>query len=313
MLKWALNIASMRWMAALLVFLGTFGWVRFGLAEMTSSNYIIRWDTVSSGGSDTSSSATYNLRDTVGSSGIGTGTSASYQTSPGYRGGVNDQLISFEVFAQLISTEEPATGRTGTTVTVADTTDFVVGDFIAVVQDKGAAQVSAIGKIISMVANTSVTVDAFQDGGTAPSIDGTNDFLYVLSGATADFGTLSVTAVSTEIIGFNVMADVDNGYTIQGLYDGFLRNGVDTINDVTDGSVTAGVEEYGARSSDTSVAGSTFDTEDSAFTTDFQPLVDVGGNSFESRSFITLKAAMSVSTSNLVYSNTLSFIVSGNF
>lgn len=307
-----MNLAFMRWLAVLLVFFGTFGWIRFGLAEMTSSNYIIRWDTVSSGGSDTSSSASYNLRDTVGGNAIGTGSTSSYQTRAGYRLGANDQIMAFEVLSQVAASEVAATGLVGTTVAVASVVGFSVGDFIAVVQDKGALQVAAIGKIVSTGVGT-LTVDALANGGSAPNVDATDDYVYRLSGATADLGALLVTTVSTEIIGFNTTADVDNGYTIQALYDGKLRSGANDVNDVTDGSVTAGSEEYGARSSDTSVANSTFDTVDTAFTTSFQPVVEVGSNSFNSRSFVTLKAAMATSTPNAIYGNVLNFVVSGNF
>lgn len=307
-----MNLAFMRWLAVLLVFFGIFGWIRFGLAEMTSSNYIIRWDTVSSGGSETSSSASYNLRDTVGGNAIGTGSASSYQTRAGYRLGANDQIMAFEVLSQVAASEVAATGLVGTTVAVASVVGFAIGDFIAVVQDKGALQVAAIGKITSTGVGT-LTVDVLTNGGLAPSVDGTNDFVYKLSGATADLGSLSSTTVSTEIIGFNTTADVDNGYTIQALYDGKLRSGASDVNDVADGSVTAGSEEYGARSSDTSVANSTFDTADTAFAASFQPVVEVGSNSFNSRSFVTLKAAMALSTPNAIYGNVLNFVVSGNF
>lgn len=302
----------MRWLSALLVFFATFGWVQFSLAEMTSTNYIIRWDTVSSGGSDTSSSATYNLRDTVGGTGIGSSSSTSYQNTAGYRAGVDDEIVAFEVISQVTASEVAATVLSGTTVTVASVSGYIAGDFIAVVQDKGAAQVTAIGKILSVGAST-LTVDAFVDGGSVPTVDGTNDFVYRLSGATVNLANLSTSVVTTAIIGFNVTAAVNGGYTVQVASDGLLRSATHDVNDVVDGTVTAGAEEYGGRSSDTTVTGSTFDTQDTAFSTSYQPAVDVAVASFEQRSFLTLKAAMAASTSNDTYSQILSLILSPNF
>lgn len=300
-------------MMALLVGLTSlFGWFGFAQAEMSSTNYLIRWDTVSAGGSDTGSSATYLLRDTVGGTGIGGSSSATYQTSAGYRAGVDDEIVAFEVVSQVTSSEVAATVLLGTNISVASVVGYTTGDFIALVQDKGASQVAAIGKITSVGVNSFI-VDAWANNGTMPTIDGTNDYVYRLSGATVSLEELSVSAVTTAIIGFNVTAAVDGGYTVQVKSDGLLRSASNNVNDVADGTVTAGAEEYGARSSDTSVTDSTFDTQDTAFATSFQPLVDVTSTAFEQRTFLTLKAAMAATTVNDTYSQVLSLILSPNF
>lgn len=300
-------------MMALLVGLTSlFGWFGFVQAEMSSTNYLIRWDTVSAGGSDTGSSASYLLRDTVGGTGIGGSSSATYQTSAGYRAGVDDEIVAFEVVSQVLVSEVAATSLAGTTVAVASVAGYSVGEFIAVVQDKGASQVSAIGKIAT-IGVSNFTVDVWVNEGSTPTIDGTNDYVYRLSGATVSLEELSDAVVTTAIIGFNITAAVDSGYTVQVKSDGLLRSGSNDINDVVDGTVTAGAEEYGARSSDTSVSGSTFDTADSAFTTSFQPIIDVTSASFEQRTFLTLKASMAPTTPNDTYSHVLSLVLSPNF
>lgn len=279
---------------------------------MTSTNYQIKWDTLSSGGSDTSTSATYNLRDTVGGTGIGGSTSTNYQDSAGYRAGVNDQVITYDLFAENPSTAVAASDLTGTTVIVANSTGYNTGDFAAVVQDVGASQITAIGKITSTT-NTTIVFDTLANGGTPPTIDGVNDKVYLLSGTSAPLGTLTSLTLATEIVGFNVTSDVDNGYTIQVISDGELRSGANHVNPVADGAVTIGQSEYGARSSDTAVVGSTFDTQDTAFTTSYQPVVDATGHRFEDRSFVTLKAAVTTVTPNGSYAQSLAFVVSGNY
>lgn len=299
-------------MALLVGLTSLFGWFGFAHAEMTSTNYQIRWDTVSSGGSDTGSSSSYLLRDTVGGTGVGDSSSASYQATAGYRAGIDDELFAFEVLSQVAVTEVSATSLVGTTVDVSGVSGYAAGDFIAVVQDKGAAQVTAIGKIAS-VGVSSITVEAFVDGGVSPTVDGTNDYVYELSGATLNLGQLDVAEVATSVIGFNVTAAMDSGYTVQAATDGLLRHAGNDIDSVADGAVTAGDEEYGGRSSDTSVSGSTFDTQDTAFTTSFQPVIDVAAISFDDLSFVTLKASMSIATPNDNYAQVLSLILSPNF
>lgn len=289
---------------------GVFMFVGVVSAEMSSSNFEVRFDSVGSSGLDTSSSASFQLRDSTDANGPGDSTAATFQLSSGYRAGIFDTVINFSVAAQSNATEQAATASVGTTITTS-TAGLAVEDFVVLVQNKGAGQVSAVGKIISIGAGT-ITVDELKDGGVAPVIDGTNDFLYILTGSSVDLGTLDALTVSTSVVGMDVNAEVDNGYTIQVFDDGNLRNGANDINDVADGTVTAGSEEYGGRSSDVSLA-STFDTDDTAFTTGFQEVASRSVTSFESRDFVTLKASISGGTTGAAYAHTLSFIVSANY
>ncbi len=286
--------------------------VSFVYADMSSTNFIIRWDTIGAGGDDVSTSASYLLRDTLGNAAIGGSASASYDLRAGYRQGIFDQVITFDVFAQSNASERAATAFDGTDTITCDTTGLAVGDFVALVQDKGSGQVSGIGQIESVGVGT-ITVDVLTDGGTAPVIDGTNDFVYELVGTSAALGTLDNTVLSTAIVAFDVTVDVEGGYVVQAFDDGNLRSGANDVNDVADGAVTVGAEEYGGRSSDTTLASSTFDTADSAFTTAFQDVADEAAVSFESRNFVTLKASINGSTQDGSYAQALSFIVSGNY
>jgi hypothetical protein len=179
------------------------------------------------------------------------------------------------------------------------------------VQDQGASQVAAMGRIIS-IGSGSVTVDVWKDGGVAPIIDGTGDYIFPLTGTNVSLGQLSTT-VRTSIIGFEVGVDNDDGYAVQIFEDGNLRSGSDAIDDVLDGHVTTAFEEYGARSSDTTISSSTFDTADTAITTTPTDVATESVGISQSRNFLTLKVAIHSSTSPGVYSQVLSIIVSGNF
>ena len=292
-------------------FVGVFVWASFAQAQMSSTNYEIRWDTISTGGSDSATSTSYDLRDTMEIGVSGTGTSTSYQLDQGYRTGVFDQVITFSVFAQDVSSVLAATALSGTTVT-SDTTGISVNDYIVVIQDLGTSNIAAIGKVSSIGAGT-ITVDEFKNGGTTPTVDGTNDYVYLLSGAAIAFGDFSSSSIASAVIGWEVTVDNENGYVVQVVEDGDLRSGSDDINDVTDGTVTNGSEEYGARSSDTTIAGSTFDTADTGITTSFQNIATESTFAFESRNFLTLKTSISSSSNAGSYAHSVSVIASGNF
>src|SRR3989338_3552688 len=110
-------------------------------AAMSSANYQILWDSIDSGGSDVSSSASYILRDAVGNTGAGDSTSTSYQLNAGYRAGIFDQVVKFDLYVQDLSTQRAATAFAGSVVT-ASTSGLAVGDVVAIVQDEGLNQVS---------------------------------------------------------------------------------------------------------------------------------------------------------------------------
>lgn len=294
-----------------LIFVGILTSAIVAQGQMTSTNFEIRWDSVGIGGADTSSSTSYELRDTGGNTSIGNSSSTSYQITSGYRQGIFDQIITFDLFAQSNATQRIATGLSGTTITTG-TAGLSIGDFITVIQDKSGSQVSAIGQIVSIGVGN-VTVDELKDNGTTPIIDGTDDYVYLLSGTSVNLGDIVTSEIATAIVGFNVSADLDGGYVVQVYEDGNLRDGINDIDDVVDGTVTAGFEEYGGRSSDITLSGSTFDTQDSAFTTSLQDVADESGVSFESRNFMSLKASINGSTQNGNYGHNLTFIISGNY
>jgi hypothetical protein len=284
------------------------------LAAMSSANYEIKWDAVTPGGEDTSVSASYRLRDSVGETAGGSNSSTTYQNGAGYRQGVFDQVATFKVMIQYRNSQVAATAFSGNTVTVGSTTGFSVDDYIAVVENDGDGQDSAIGKVISIVGND-LTVDFFTDSGSTPTIDGSNDYVYNLNASSLSFGSLTANHVETGIIAWEVDADVSEGYHVYVYQDHDLRKTTDiseVIDGVSDGDVSAGVE-YGARSSDSSLALSTFDTQDTAFDEDFQEVGSRSDNSFMSRDYLTASVVRNNSVDDGTYNHTLTLLYVGDY
>lgn len=290
---------------------GFFVYTSPAMAEMASTNYKIQWDSMTQGGSDVSTSENYGVHDSVGGNALGNSTSENYQTSSGYRAGVFDQVITFDILLQNTSSF-PVTTRSGRTVSMPSTSGLAIGQYIALIQDLGAGQVTAIGKL-SAVTGGSITVDSWSDNGTTPTIDGTNDFIYRLNGSSISLGELDVAIVSTAVLGYEVSADLSNGYSVQVVADGVFTSGSHTIPNVMDGSVTAGVEEYGAISSDTTLSSSTFDSVDTAITTSYQDITTESSLKFQDRHFLTLKTSRASNTPVGNYAQTITLIASGNF
>jgi hypothetical protein len=277
---------------------------------MTSTNYEIRFDSVTSGGDDTSSSATYQVRDSVNSTAPTVSSSTTYQAAAGYRTGIYDRVADFSVLIQDKTSQVAASSISSTTVTVTSISGYAVGDYVALVQDEGASQVTAMG-YVTVASGSDITVDAWTP--SAPTIDGTNDYLYNLDGTTLALGTLSESIVTTAIIGWDVTVDNDDGYTVYLYEDGELLSGGNTVADVSDGTVTAGASEHGARSSDSSLASSTFDTADTGITTSYQEVATRGDNAHAQRDFITLKTAISSGQASGSYTQELYLMYVGDY
>lgn len=64
---------------------------------------------------------------------------------------------------------------------------------------------------------------------------------------TIELGTLSLVTVASTTVSSTITTDSLTGYALTFDEDGNLRDGANDINDVVDGTVTAGSEEYGIR------------------------------------------------------------------
>jgi hypothetical protein len=84
------------------------------------------------------------------------------------------------------------------------------------------------------------------------------------SASSLSLGTLSTGSVASATVTTTISTDSETGYTLAISEDGNLRDGANTIDDVSDGTITAGSEEYGIStngadgllSSDTAISGS---------------------------------------------------------
>ncbi len=254
-------------------------------AQMSSTNYQITADSFSSLGSESSESGSYILRDSGGTVSSASATSASFQLDAGYRAQIYDQVSTFELGMQNGASETAVTNLSGSEITVTSTSGYVLGDLVALVQDSGENQQVAVG-VVEAVAGT-ITVDFLSH---ALTIDGTNDYLYRLSSSSISLGSLSKLRVSTSVVGWQVTSDSPNGYTVYVYDDGDLSYGANVIADVADGSVTAGVSEYGGRSTDSTLV-STFDTQDTGFTETLQDVASRSVRAFKERDALSIKAS----------------------
>ncbi len=100
----------------------------------------------------------------------------------------------------------------------------------------------------------------FLDGGLFTH----DELILSLSATSIDLGTLSADSVATAYVTSTITTDSITGYGLTVTEDGNLRSGGNDIDDVGDGTVTAGSEEYGISttgddgqlSSDTAIDGS---------------------------------------------------------
>jgi len=280
-------------------------------AEMSSTNFIIRADSIDTGGDNTSSSASYILRDSVTQTAAGNSSSSSYNLRSGFRPEVFDQIVTLDVAVQNTSESTDVSSLSSTDITVDSVGYFSVGDLVVLVQDVTSTHLAAVGKITGIAANV-ITVDSLTSSGS-PSIDGSDDVLYRASASSLAYSTLSLTAITHRVVVWEVDSDIQNGFNIYVSEDGNLRNDATDIDDVSDGSVTAGSEEHGARSSDTSLANSTFDTEDTAITTAPQQVGSVTGTAFDSKGLLDIKVAADSFSASGSYANNLYIIAAPTY
>lgn len=131
-----------------------------------------------------------------------------------------------------------------------------------------------------------------------------------LSANSVSLGTLSASAVSTASQTLTVTTNSPTGYTATIAEDGNLRSGANDINDVSDGSVTAGSEEYGIR---TSGAAGQMNNSDTAVTAVSQTAASTSTIAISEQTSVSYKAAVSASTESGTYSHIVTFTTTVNY
>lgn len=134
-------------------------------------------------------------------------------------------------------------------------------------------------------------------------------FSFSVSSPTVALGTLSTSSVATGVHTFTTSTNAPLGFTVVATADGDLRAGPEALNGVSDGSVTAGAEEYGV-----GLIGT-----DRAFTDDRAPtsggLTVATRSNWKNGSVVTVlyKAAISSSTMSGSYAQALTYVGTGLF
>lgn len=165
---------------------------------------------------------------------------------------------------------------------------------------------------LAIIADDSVTVNASVDPSITFTING---------GGVVTLGALTTSAVSVQNHTIATTTNAVTGYTTRMYENNDLRSTAtpgDTINDVGDGVVTIGQEEYGMSTSDAGndilqeVGGG--DEEGSAITTSQQSVATAGGAVTADTTTIYYKAAISgLTVAHSDYTHEVTFVSTGNF
>ena len=258
---------------ALVTFFSSFLLANLAFA-MTSESFSIPWDATGVGGDDISSSTNFGLRDTIGGQAIGQSSGSQFSMQSGYRvGDVDVPYLQFSLFSQnsSIFTTYTTLNMVQNFVVVANSSLFAAGDMVQVVENPGTNQKVVIGKV-TFISGTHVYVDRW-DGDTSVmniSPSGVNYVYKMQSASSINFGSLLPPVYTTALTGTRVSTSAPNGYTIYMTPSGGLNSGIHEMFAVTDGSVTAGQEEYGWRLSGSTAATGT--SMDSGFSTQTIPI-----------------------------------------
>ena len=283
------------------------------ILAMSSANYEINWDSLNSGGTDYSTSANFQMLDTLGEIATGRSSSTNFSMQAGYRQGITDPgILEFKIFGQDETTKiaYSAFDNLNTRVTVADSTGYVVGGYLVAVEDMGPSQMIAVGQITGVVANV-ITVDKWDGDNAAMSAvpAGGDDWVFEITQSSVDLGTLSTVLVNTGVSITEVFTNAERGYTVTVLEDGNLRDGANDIDDVSDGTVTAGSEEYGIETVGTYATG----INDFALDSAGQPVQVKTATGSRDRIGVIYKASVSPTTLRGNYSHIVSYYLTANF
>lgn len=131
-----------------------------------------------------------------------------------------------------------------------------------------------------------------------------------LSQSSISLGSLSAAAVASGSETITVSTNSPTGYAATIVEDGNLRAGANDINDVLDGSVTAGSEEYGIITS--GVAGQ-MNGADTAITGAAQSVAASSTPVLNETTTLTYKAAISGGTVSGYYSHQVTFTTTVNY
>ena len=132
-----------------------------------------------------------------------------------------------------------------------------------------------------------------------------------------NLGIITTAAVNTGNYTVNVGTNAASGSTLKVNDDGGLRNGSDTIDDITENTtVTAGTEGYGIAITNTGYTEvSPFDDDDTPITTSPQTVATTSGpiDPASTGVVVTHRAAISATTKALTYSHIVTWTATATF
>ena len=131
-----------------------------------------------------------------------------------------------------------------------------------------------------------------------------------LSTNSVSLSSLSASVVNSANQTLTITTNSPTGYTTTIIEDGNLRSGSDDINDVTDGSVTLGSEEYGIS---TSGAAGQYNSTDTTITGVAKTIATTSTIAISEQTVVTYKAAISGTTVAGSYSHTVTFTTTANY
>jgi len=213
--------------------------------------------------------------------------------------GVDDLTVTTKYGVRITDT---GTGSLGTPANTST-------GLITVKTNNGAADIDSANTSVDIITDDQIAVSAV----VPPSIT------FTISSNTVDLGTLSTGSVSTGSHTIQTVTNASSGYTTLVYDDDNLRKGSDTIDDVGDGAVTAGSEEYGIATSD---SGQTISQDSdcsnspytaSALTTTQQSIAGATSGPVDETITICYAASISATTIAGSYAHTVTFITSGLF
>ncbi|HCM68243.1 MAG TPA: hypothetical protein DIS62_04585 [Candidatus Kerfeldbacteria bacterium] len=182
---------------------------------------------------------------------------------------------------------------------------------ITIKTNNGSTDIDTADTAEDIIADDQVVVSA----AVPPSIT------FTVSANTINLGTLSAGSVSTSSHTVRTVTNATSGYTSLVYDDGNLRNGASDINDVGDGAVTSGAEEYGISTTDTGqdivtdggggCSGSTFDAD--PITTTQQTVAGAGSGPADETSTVCYMASITSSTVSGAYQHTVTYVTVGLF
>lgn len=131
-----------------------------------------------------------------------------------------------------------------------------------------------------------------------------------LGSSSVALGELSLSSVASATLTATISTDASGGYSLGISENTNFTSGSTNITDVSDGSVTAGSEEYGVR---TTGSAGLYNSTDTGITTNFKSIASSSGMVTSQAVGVVFKASMSSATSAGSYSHTITLAAVSNF